>query len=195
MSNHCSTSRIAGCRFTLYPMTDRFVDVIMAALDEVNTSKVWKETDDVSTCIRGKIVHVFDVTQAIFLHAAKTGEHVAISGTFSIGCPGDTDADVYLDKIETPQNKTTMEKLSQQAGCQFSLYPLGREDYMDTIYQQIDLSKHHDVKVSPVHYATRLDGDVKAIFHALQEAFDHVQESVTHVVMTFTISANSPSNA
>lgn len=195
MTNHCSASRIAGCRFTLYPMTDNFVKIITSVLDKVNTSNVWMETDDVSTCIRGKMVHLFDVTQAIFLHAATTGEHAAMNGTFSIGCPGDSEADVYLDEIDTPQNKASTEKLTQRAGCQFSLYPLGRTDYMDTIYKQIDLSKHSDVKVSHVHYATRLDGEVKDIFHVLQETFDRVQESVAHVVMTFTISANSSSNA
>lgn len=54
MTNQCGTSRIAGCQFTLYPMSDKFVDIILSALDEVDTSKVWKDTDDVSTCIRGK---------------------------------------------------------------------------------------------------------------------------------------------
>ncbi|MFD1360898.1 YkoF family thiamine/hydroxymethylpyrimidine-binding protein [Lentibacillus salinarum] len=193
-NNSCGTSRIAGCQFTLLPMSDKFVDIIMGALDEVDTSNIWKKTDDVSTCVRGKMEHVFDVTQALFLHAANTGEHVAMSGTFSIGCPGDTEADAYMDGAETPLNEATSKQISQQAGCKFSLYPMGREDYMDTIYEQIDLSKHRNVEVSASHYATRLDGDVKAIFEALHQSFDSVQEKVSHVTMTFTISANSPSN-
>ncbi|WP_188207525.1 Ykof family thiamine-binding protein [Alkalibacillus aidingensis] len=194
MTNHCGTSRIAGCQFTLYPMSDNFVDIILTALDEVDSSKVWKDTDDVSTCIRGKMVHVFDVTKAIFLHAAKTGEHVAMSGTFSIGCPGDNEADVYMAETDEPVNLANSQSIEQQAGCKFALYPMGREDYMDKIYEQIDLSKARGVEVSAAHYATRLDGDVKDIFHALEESFDKVQEAVSHVTMTFTISANSPSN-
>ncbi|GGK07901.1 putative HMP/thiamine-binding protein YkoF [Lentibacillus kapialis] len=193
-SNSCGTSRIAGCQFTLFPMSDKFVDIILGALEKVDTSKVWKNTDDVSTCVRGKIVHVFDVTEALFLHAAKTGEHVAISGTFSIGCPGDTDADSYMDESDTPLNIETSGEITQEAGCKFSLYPMGREDYMDTIYTQIDLSKHRNVEVNAAHYATRLDGDVKDIFSALQQSFDSVQKKVSHVTMTFTMSANSPSN-
>ncbi|WP_156292030.1 YkoF family thiamine/hydroxymethylpyrimidine-binding protein [Oceanobacillus salinisoli] len=193
-NNHCGTSRIAGCQFTLYPMSDHFVDIILSALEEVDTSKVWKETDDVSTCIRGKMVHIFDVTKAIFLHAAKTGEHVAMSGTFSIGCPGDTEADAYMDETDTPLNEEKSLSITQQAGCKFALYPMGREDYMDAIYEQIDLSKHRNVHVSSTHYATRLDGDVHDIFQALQQSFESVQEKVSHVTMTFSISANSPSN-
>ncbi|WP_246521435.1 MULTISPECIES: Ykof family thiamine-binding protein [Ornithinibacillus] len=194
MKNVCGTSRIAGCQFTLFPMSNQFVEIILTALEEVDTSKVWKDTDDVSTCVRGRIVHIFDVTKAIFLHAAKTGEHVAMSGTFSIGCPGDTDADVYMDETEEPLNKELSASITQQAGCKFALYPLGREDYMDTIYQQIDLSKSRGVTVSGSHYATRLDGDVHAIFHTMQDAFQQAQEEVSHVTMTFTITANSPSN-
>ncbi|MUK90549.1 thiamine-binding protein [Ornithinibacillus sp. L9] len=194
MNNYCGTSRIAGCQFTLYPMSDNFVDIILSALNEVDTSKVWKDTDDVSTCIRGKMVHIFDVTKAIFLHAAKTGEHVAMSGTFSIGCPGDTDADVYMDETDHPLNEEKAASINQQAGCKFALYPMGREDYMDAIYEQIDLSKSRGVEVSHSHYATRLDGDVHHIFRAMEESFVSVQEVVSHVTMTFSISANSPSN-
>lgn len=194
MNTYCGTSRIAGCQFSLHPMSDRFVDIILSSMEEVDTSKVWKETDDVSTCIRGKMVHVFDVIKAIFLHAAKTGEHVAMNGTFSIGCPGDSDADVYMDETDTALNEENVTSISQVAGCKFALYPMGREDYMDKIYEQIDLSKHRNVEVSSTHYATRLDGDVHDLFLALHESFDLVQEKVSHVTMTFNLSANSPSN-
>ncbi|MFC2949339.1 YkoF family thiamine/hydroxymethylpyrimidine-binding protein [Virgibacillus sediminis] len=193
-NNSCGPSRIAGCQFTLFPMSEKFVDIILGAIEEVDTSKVWKDTDDVSTCVRGRMGHVFDVTKAIFLHAAKTGEHVAMSGTFSIGCPGDTEADSYMDESDQLLNEEKSQAISQQAGCKFSLYPMGREDYMDAIYEQIDLSKHRGVEVSHAHYATRLDGDVKDIFEAMHQSFDSVQEKVSHVTMTFTISANSPSN-
>ncbi|WP_068672635.1 YkoF family thiamine/hydroxymethylpyrimidine-binding protein [Oceanobacillus sp. Castelsardo] len=194
MNNYCGTSRIAGCQFSLHPMSDRFADIILSTLNEVDTSKVWKETDDVSTCIRGKMVHVFDVAKAVFLHAAKTGEHVAMNGTFSIGCPGDSDADVYMDETDTPLNEEKVKSISQVAGCKFALYPLGREDYMDKIYEQIDLSKHRNVKVTSTHYATRLDGEVHDLFQALHESFELVQNHVSHVTMTFSLSANSPTN-
>ncbi|MET3684345.1 uncharacterized protein YqgV (UPF0045/DUF77 family) [Alkalibacillus flavidus] len=193
-NQQCGTSRIAGVQFTLFPMSDNFVDIILSALDEVDHSSVWKETDDVTTCMRGKIVHIFDITKAIFLHAAKTGEHVAMSGTFSVGCPGDNEADVYMAESDEPVNAPNLSANEQQAGCKFAIHPLGRDDYMDKIYEQIDLSKARGVDVSPSHYMTRLDGDVASIFDAMEEAFEAVQQEVSHTTMTFTISANSPSN-
>lgn len=194
MENYCGTSRIAGCQFSLHPMSRDFENIILSSLEKTDTSKVWKETDDVTTLIRGKMIHVFDITKAIFLHAASTGEHVAMNGTFSIGCPSDTDADAYMDESDTTLNKEMVSSISQKAGCKFSLYPLGEKDYMDKIYEQIDLSKSRGVQVSSTHYATRLDGDVKDIFRTLEESFYLVQEKVSHVTMTFSISANSPSN-
>ena len=194
MTNECGTNRIAGCQFTLFPMSEDFVDVILSALEQVDTSKVWKETDDVSTCIRGKMVHVFDVANAIFLHAVKSGKHVAMSGTFSIDCPGDSEGHVYMDETNEPMNQQNVQEIQQKAGCKFALYPMGTEDYMEKITEQIDLSKEWGVKVTPTHYATRLDGEVKDIFSAMKESFAKVQTVVNHITMTFTISANSPSN-
>src|SRR5690625_3137497 len=145
MTNYCGNGEIAGCQFTLFPMSDQFVDIILSALKEVDTSNVWKETDDVSTCVRGDLAHVFDVVKAIYLHAAKTGEHVAMSGTFSIGCPGDSKNDVKEAVTDELKNESTSKHISQKAGCKFALYPLGHENYMDLIVEQIDLSKSRGV--------------------------------------------------
>ncbi|MET3696208.1 YKOF-related protein [Bacillus oleivorans] len=190
----CGTSRIAGCRFSLYPMADNFVEVILTALKEVDTSKVWKQTDDVSTCIRGRISQIFDVTKAFFLHAAKTGKHVVMSGTYSIGCPGDSEGDVFLVENDERLNAETAAAIAQQAACQFALYPMGAGNYMDVIYGEVQKIKDQGVNVTSIHYATRLDGDAHAIFTGLENCFSNVEKSgVSHVVMTFTISANSPS--
>lgn len=121
----CGTSEITGCRFSIYPMTDRFVDVILSALKEVDTSKVWMETDDVSTCVRGRSIHVFDVVKAIYLEAVKHGDHVVFNGTFSNGCPGDTAGDAYLAENEDRAN----EKISRnQPGSRCTVRTLSDGD-------------------------------------------------------------------
>ncbi|KNE22419.1 Ykof family thiamine-binding protein [Virgibacillus pantothenticus] len=190
----CSQSKIAGCDFALYPMTDQFVHVIMKALEEVDTSKVWVKTTDVGTCVRGKIVHVFDVTKALFLHAAQTGHHVVFSGTYSIGCPGDSAGDVFLAEDDIRLNEAQSSKIQQNIAGKFSLYPLGGGDYMDMIYSQIEAMKQEGIHVSSIHYATRLDGEGKDVFNGLEQVFTNMEKSdSSHTVMTVTISANSPS--
>src|SRR5690625_2923870 len=126
---NCRTSEIAGASFTLSPMSDDFVGVIESTLSEVNTSKVWLETDDVSTTIRGKLIHVFDVTKAICLQAATTDKHVSFQATYSLGCPGDTVADAYLASDDTPSNLVQTETTHSFATAKFSLYPLRSEEH------------------------------------------------------------------
>ncbi len=194
MSNVCGTSRIVGCRFSLYPMSDRFVEIIMGALSEVNSTKVWMMTDDISTCIRGKESHVFDVVKAIYVHAAKTGVHVVFNGTFSIGCPGDTAGDVYMSEDDECMNESRSSEISVDVSSQFALYPLGVSDYMDTIYEEIERLSNRGLYTKGVHYSSRLEGCVHDVFDGLQTAFNHAQKSdSSHVVMTAVVSAHSPS--
>ncbi|MBN9653310.1 thiamine-binding protein [Halobacillus sp. GSS1] len=195
MENNWGTSRIAGCSFSVHPMADNFVDYIKASLNEVDSSKVWMKTDDVTTTVRGRMEHVFDVTEAILLHIAKTGVHVAFQGTFSIGCPGDSAGDVHMDESEERLNKPHSREIEQHIAAKFSLYPMGGGDYMDTIYRQIEAMKEKGVEVTPAHYSTRLDGDTRDIFNGLEDVFRETEASgSSHTVMTVTVSANSPSH-
>ncbi|RBP92335.1 YKOF-related protein [Cytobacillus firmus] len=190
----CGTSEITGCRFSIYPMTDRFVDVILSALKEVDTSKVWMETDDVSTCVRGRSIHVFDVVKAIYLETVRHGDHVVFNGTFSNGCPGDTAGDAYLAENEDRANEKKSAGISQEVAVQFALYPMGIPSYMDVIMNQVELAKAQGTFTEGVHYASRLDGDAHDVFKTLEDAFESSKKSdSTHIVMTVNMSANSPS--
>ncbi|UJL46879.1 thiamine-binding protein [Virgibacillus sp. NKC19-16] len=190
---YCDDSNIAGVSFSIHPMSDNFINIITEALNEVDTSKVWMKTDDVTTTVRGKLPHVFDVTKAIFIHAAKTGEHVAFQATYSLGCPGDSSGNAYMAEDKEPLNSAQIKDIKQPVAAKFSLYPLGGGNYMDTIYEQIEAMKKH-VTVSPAHYSTRLDGESVAIFNGLEHVFQAtVNASSSHTVMTVSISANSPS--
>lgn len=191
----CGTSRIVGCRFSIYPMTDRFVDVILSALNEVDTSKVWMETDDVTTCIRGRSEHVFDVAKAIFIHSAKTGVHTVFNGTFSVGCPGDTEGDSYMSENEERLNEESSSKEKVEVATQFALYPMNNPDYMQIIADQVEVAKDHGTFTKGVHYASRLDGDANDVFKTLEQSFVNASKSHerSHVTMTAAISANSPS--
>jgi energy-coupling factor transport system substrate-specific component len=191
----CGTSRIVGCRFSIYPMTDNFVDVILGALREVDTSKVWMETDDVTTCIRGRSEHVFDVAKAIFIHAAKTGVHVVFNGTFSVGCPGDSEGDSYMSENDERLNEEASSKEQVEVATQFALYPMNNPDYMQIIADQVAVAKDHGTFTKGIHYASRLDGDANDVFKTLEQAFVNASKTHerSHVTMTAAISANSPS--
>ena len=188
----CGLSPIVGFRFSLHPMADDFVSVIKGALEQTDTSNVWMHTDDVSTVIRGKQVHVFNVAKAITLHAAKTGKHIALSGTFSAGCPGDTSGDAFLDKGDEVAN-TDVTK--QYVSSQFALYPMNNPAYMDVIYREVERAKERGVYNESMHYASGIHGDIHDVFAFYEETFSHARsEEHKHLVMTVSMSINSPSH-
>jgi energy-coupling factor transport system substrate-specific component len=194
MTNFCGTSEITGARFSIYPMSDRFVDIILSALEKVDTSKVWMETDDVSTCVRGRSEHVFDVVKAIFLESSKNGDHVVLQATFSNGCPGDSAGDVYLSENADRLNEENSLQIKQDVTVQFALYPMGIPTYMNVIIDQCKLAQDQGTFTKGVHYASRLDGDANKVFKTLEDAFQGAHDSdSTHIVMTVAMSANSPS--
>src|SRR5699024_9412810 len=132
--------------------------------------KVWIKTDDVSTTVRGRMEHVFDVTKALFLESTKSGVHIGFQATYSIGCPGDTQGDVYLAKDSICLNREITDITKQYATAKFSLYPLGNDNYMDIISDQVGQMKR-ELDVTHVHYATKLAGDAGKIFDCLEQAF------------------------
>ncbi|WP_394190015.1 YkoF family thiamine/hydroxymethylpyrimidine-binding protein [Paenisporosarcina quisquiliarum] len=191
----CGTSPIVGLRFSIHPMADNFIDIIKGALREADTSNVWMHTDDVSTVMRGKEMHVFDTAKAIVLYAAKTGAHIAFNGTFSIGCPGDTQGDVYLEKDDVLLNTPQIQGIKQYVSSQFALYPMNNPDYMSAIYKEIERAKEHGVYNESMHYASGLHGDIHDVFAFLEESFAHARSAEhSHLVMTVNMSINSPSH-
>lgn len=180
--------------FTLSPMSEDFVKVILGTLDKTNTSKVWMETDDVSTVVRGKSVHVFDVTKAICVYAAETGKHVSFQARYSLGCPGNEETEAFLSTNDKSENTFTAEDENLYAAAKFSLYPIGSVDFSETILNQIEKMKTY-VKVSRVPTATKLEGSLTAMFNGLEEVFQAtVDAGADHVVMMVSVSMNSPSH-
>ena len=78
-----------------------------------------------------------------------------------------------------------------QVSCLFALYPLGTDGHMETIYRAIERAKDDGrVTVTPVHFATRLEGNLDDVLRIIQDAFD--EADAPHVVVHATISARSP---
>jgi uncharacterized protein YqgV (UPF0045/DUF77 family) len=66
-------------------MTDRFVPVILQAIEGLAESGLDVETDDVSTFVGGDEDTVFDALERSFARAAATGEHVVMTVLLSRG--------------------------------------------------------------------------------------------------------------
>lgn len=191
-----------GVRFSLYPMRDDFVPLILSAVKDLDRLGVEVEVDDVSTCLLGEEPNLFEALRVAFGRAACSGAHVVLNATFSAGCPGEPEGDVCVPRAyDGPSGgeegwSGEAYRLPDQVSAQFALYPLGVSSYMDTIYGEIERARQRGpVKVVGRHFCTALYGPGVDVFDLLRRAFAETRPQATHSVMTVTLSANSPSLA
>lgn len=180
-----------GARFSIYPMTDRYVPVIVEAIRGLGHHGLEVETDDVSTFLGGDRNAIWTSLEDAFATAARTGEHVVMSAQVSHGCPGETycEPDPRTGTADAP---IVRPGAGVPVACQWSLYPLGVPDYMDVIYREIDRTKQAGVFRKGAHFVSRLDGDLSEVLTAIRRSFDEACGSVGHVAAHLTLSANSP---
>lgn len=185
---------ISGCRFSLYPMTDNFVSVILGALEKTDTSAVWSQSDALSTVYRGKLPYVADAVRALFINAWQPEVHMALEGQFSKGCPGDTDGDSLLDREGEAPNRAKIQDRHFPVLCKLALYPMGTGDYIEEIAKMWRMAEAEGLNPKTIHYATRIEGDVQKVFDYLEEVCRLMEQSVPHYILHFTLSVNSPTN-
>ena len=181
-----------GARFSLYPMSDRYVPLILDAIGDLRTSGLEIETDDVSTFIGGDRDAVFAHLEHAFAKIARTGTHVVMAVLVSHGCPGET----YCEAPGGVQAPTRSTARGGNAGievsCQWSLYPLGVPGHMDVIYREIDRTKTAGVFKAGKHFVSHLRGDLHEVLSTVRASFDAACAEVPHVTAHFVIAANSP---
>ena len=66
-------------------MTDRFIPVILAAIQGLRETGLDIETDDLSTFIGGPPERIFRTLERAFGRAARSGEHVVMTIQLSYG--------------------------------------------------------------------------------------------------------------
>ena len=180
-----------GARFSLYPMTDRYVPVILGAIDKLAGSGLEVETDDVSTFIKGDRNAVWATLEDSFAKAARSGKHVVMTALVSHGCPGEE-----LCEIDPKTGRAGDARPHPGAGvkvsCQWSLYPLGEPGYMDVIYKAVADTKAAGVFKNGRHFVSHLDGELDRVLDSIRRTFDAACEAASHVTAHITLSANSP---
>jgi hypothetical protein len=198
----------AGAQVSLYPMTDAFVDVIIASIGAIDP---WREslrveTDDISTLIVGPPDVLFPALRTLYVAASQSGKHVVLRTTISRGCPGEPDDPIcgsaVLPSVLAPLAQRKLDALAaisaaeatgQLAHAQFSLYVMGVDDHMGEIMGCIDFLKCSGTFDRSKNFCTRLVGDAGPVFETLGEAFCRFGPPQGHVTIDLTVSANSPS--
>jgi energy-coupling factor transport system substrate-specific component len=197
----------SGCQFSLYPMTDNFVEVILPAVEAMGRPDDLRiETDDISTLVVGTPDRVFAAVARAYEAACRAGGHVVLSALFSRGCPGEPD-----DPICTPEPTDREQggggpevlaaggsgkapaRTGVEIDVQFSLYPMGIPGYMQTIADTVNAVKERGVFDRSKNFCTRLSGDLADVFAAVEQSFTEAARDNGHVVIHLTASWGSPS--
>jgi len=184
-----ATKEITGCRFAISVMGDNFIPIILDAVKNVDTGKVWSGTDPLSTVYRGKRIHVMDCLKACFSRVNDGKTHITMEATVSKGCPGDVDDDSHLAD-DVPLNNC---KKQFRVLCKIAFYPLGIADYMDHIAYVVRIAMERNLHVESAHYATVLKGDANDLFDYFNVVLAYAEQNISHYVLQMTLSVNSPS--
>ncbi|WP_050806271.1 YkoF family thiamine/hydroxymethylpyrimidine-binding protein [Lentilactobacillus kisonensis] len=185
---------VTGCKLSIYPMSDNFAGIITNAIHQLDALKlpVWQKTDLFSTTYRGRQENVVNIVKAACQLAYTESVHTVYELTFSKGCPGDTDADHYLNEEITPI-KFEHELPNIPVACKYSFYAFGDADYMKDIEKIVNMAEDKGLNPEGMHYATKLTGSIDDLFDYFNEALSYAHEHIRHYVMEVTISVNSPS--
>ena len=192
-----------GAQIALYPMSDRFIDVILRCIEAVKGIEgLDVSNDDLSTLLLGESNLLFAAVRDMFVQAASGGVHVVLTALFSRGCPGDSyccggeapaAASETLESSEAPPAALVP---SHGAGrtliaAQYSLYPLGTPGYMNQISAAVAGAREEGSFTASKNFCTRLDGSADSVFNDLYRGF--ITAEAPHTVLHAAVSANSPS--
>lgn len=187
-----SGTGITGCRFSLSPMTDDFVDIILGAVEKTRTDKVWQETGKLSTIYRGRQIHVEDAAKACFINAWHEGVHMTMEATYSRGCPGDISGDSFMEADDELLNEPLIKDVHFPVACKIALYPMGIPDYMKYIAEVVNHAIDLGIYKRSAHYCTVLECDVQELFDYIHYVNTYCSEHLSHYVFEVTLSVNSP---
>jgi hypothetical protein len=187
-----------GARFSLHPMADDFVRVILDALGAADHARLTVRTDDVSTYVTGAEADIIGYLTDVIGAAARTGVHTVAHVLLSRGCPGEITCEVTDGAALMPQEFPRPPHTGLRAAAHWSLYPLGdgdRANHMAVIEKAIENAKSRGTFTRAEHYATRLDGDLADVLSTVCDGWLLAGRFVHHVASHATISLNSPTTA
>lgn len=110
-----------GARFTLSVMSDKYIEIILDALDSVPRVGVTVTTDAVSSYVTGHEQNITAYLCAIIKKVALSQQHVTVSLMFSRGCPGEVTCELPENASYTSDTIVELAPADIQVLAQWSL--------------------------------------------------------------------------
>lgn len=206
MSAPTPTDYGVGARVSLYPMSDRYVDIILGSLDDAApaASGLTTQTSPVSTFAGGAERDLLAWLAALVAAAARRAEgaHLAAHILLSRGCPGEVACALPAGRPWAPDVDLALPAAGVTAQADWSLYPLldagpdaAASDHMAPIMAAIERARGSGLYAGSEHYVTRLHGDVAEILTLVASAWLGTGAAVQHVTSHLLLSINSPTRS
>ncbi len=186
-----------GARVTVSVMSDRYVEVILAALAAADTTGLVVDTGDVSTYLGGSEADLLRAITQLTASVAASGHHASVTVHLSRGCPGEAVCELPGGAGARGVETLRGERTGRWAAAEWALYPLADTpgaDHMADIHAAIDFAKAGGTFRGSEHFVTRLEGDVGDVLATAFAGWTLVGRSVQHVTAHLTLSLNSPSH-
>ena len=151
-----------GARFSLYPMSDKFIPIILGALEKTDTTGLYSNTDRISTVYGGSAENVVTAVENLFVNSYTEGVHTAVEGIFSNS--------ESFDISDTTIKKEIAADFPVK--CMVAVY--GGE------------------KNEKIPYGLRLDGGVNRVWAEIKELALSLENSGEKFTLYFKMNCNSP---
>ena len=103
------------CSFTLAPMSDAYIDIILGAIAKTDTARITAATGRMATVYKGSCGDVLDAVKACFVHAWQPGVHMTMQMTLTDDSPQGGEAACV--------NEQASRRITFPVDCQFTVYP------------------------------------------------------------------------
>ena len=181
---------IIGCQYQISVLRDEFVPMILAALGNVNTEKVWAKTAKTSTVYRGKTIHVLDCVKACFSHIYDdTSPYITMTATFFKNSHDDISKDCVIAEDDILLNDT--QKSFNVLG-RMSLFPLGVSNYEEHEAILAKLAELRNIRVEKGFYANDYEGDVQDMFHFVNDVLAYGNKHIENYALTMSMTIYGP---
>jgi hypothetical protein len=182
-------------------MSNDYAIIILNALEKIDTSRVLKKTDILSTFYMGRQCNVIDCVKAVFTYAQKDSIHMAGEFTFS--------NDVKYD--ECTETGNTVQKSNGANECKniaanslgdfpsylkMSAHTFGADSVsIPQIAELTSIAEKYGLQHKAIPLAIMLKGNTNSLFAFINDILTYARECCPVFVLQATVSVNSPTKA
>lgn len=159
------------CEFVLAPMSDHFVEIILDAVQKVDTTGLSARTGCMSTVYSGGLGRVAEALHQCFAAARRPGVHMTMQAVFT------------GEKSPMEETVPTLAENAENCLCDLKVYrPEGAGlDFPDDV----------DLEVRPTAYGAQIEGRTDHVFATLVQTVSTAARQGEFVVSA-AFSVNSP---